>query len=146
MGYTAPREAEPQAKAAALKAIELDSTLAQAHSSLATVNCFYEWDWTGADVEFKRAIVLNPNNPDVRAFYSHCLMCMKPREEGIAQIQGALDLDPLNAFFQAFYGVDPDFRGRYDEAIAQLHKALRTSPEIPFAHWMLSDAFFMKGP
>jgi TolB-like protein/DNA-binding winged helix-turn-helix (wHTH) protein len=145
MGYTAPREAGPKAKAAALKAIELDNTLAQAHSSLATVNCFYEWDWAGADVEFKRAIELNPNYPDARALYSHCLMCMKRSEEGMAEIQRALELDPLNAFFRAFYAVDLHIPGRYDEAIAQFHKALRTSPELPFAHWELSCIFFTKG-
>jgi len=145
MGFTAPREAGPKAKAAALKAVELDNTLAQAHSSLATVNCFYEWDWAGADVEFKRAIELNPNYPDARALYSHYLMIMKRPEEAMAQIQRALELDPLNAFFQAFYGVDLEIAGRYDEAIAQSHKALRTSPELPFAHWGLSGTLFTKG-
>jgi len=145
MGYTAPREAGPKAKAAALKAIELDSTLAEAHSALATVNGFYDWDWAGAEVEFKRAIELNPNYPDARALHSHYLMCMKRPEEGMEEIQRALELDPLNAFFQAFYAVDLTFRGRYDEAIAQFHQALRTSPEIPFALWELSWVFFAKG-
>ena len=145
MGYTSPREAGPKAKAAALKAVELDSTLAQAHSSLATVNCFYEWDWAGAEVEFKKAIELNPNYPDARALYSHYLMIMKRPEEAMAQIQRALELDPLNAFFQAFYAIDLHIPGRYDEAIAQFHKALRTSPELPFAHWELSCIFFTKG-
>jgi tetratricopeptide (TPR) repeat protein len=112
---------------------------------LATVNCFYEWDWAGADVEFKRAIELNPNYPDARALYSHYLMIMKRPEEAMAQIQRALELDPLNAFFQAFYGVDLEIAGRYDEAIAQSHKALRTSPELPFAHWGLSGTLFTKG-
>jgi tetratricopeptide (TPR) repeat protein len=145
MGYTAPREAGPKAKAAALKAVELDSTLAQAHSSLATVNCFYEWDWAGADVEFKRAIELNPNYPDARALYSHYLMIMKHPEEAMAQIQRSLELDPLNAFFQAFYGVDLEIAGRYDEAIVQFRKALKTSPGLPFAHWMLALALSKKG-
>jgi TolB-like protein len=145
MGYTPPREAGPKAKTAALKAIELDSTLAQAHYSLADVKGFYEWDWAGADVEFKRAIELNPNYPDARAGYSHYLMIMKRPEEAMAQIQRALELDPLNAFFQAFYAIDLHIPGRYDEAIAQFHKALRTSPELPFAHWELSCIFFTKG-
>jgi tetratricopeptide (TPR) repeat protein len=145
MGYTPPRESAPKAKAAALKAIELDGALAQAHSALATVNGFYEWDWAGADVEFKRAVELNPNHPDARALYSHTLMCMKRPEEAMAQIERALELDPLNAFLQAFYAVDLHFAGRYDEAIPQFHKALRTSPELPFAHWGLSETFFKKG-
>jgi tetratricopeptide (TPR) repeat protein len=145
MGFTPPREAGPKAKAAALKAVELDNTLAQAHSSLATVNCFYEWDWAGAEAEFKRAIELNPSYPDARVFYSHYLACMKRPEEGLAEIQRALELDPLNALFQAFYTVGLHIPGRYNEAIAQFHKALRTSPELPFAHWELSCVFFTKG-
>jgi TolB-like protein len=145
MGYTAPREAGPKAKAAAVKSVELDNTLAQAHLSLANVNFGYEWDWAGADVEFKRAIELNPNYPDARAFYSLYLMCMKRPEEAMAQIQRALELDPLNAFLQAAYAVDLNFTGRYDEAIAQFHKALRTSQELPFARLALSCTFFKKG-
>jgi serine/threonine protein kinase/TolB-like protein len=142
MGYTAPREAAPKAKAAALKAVELDSTLAQAHSSLATVKCLYEWDWAGAEVEFKRAIELNPNYPDPRALYSHYLMCMKRPEEGMAQIQRALELDPFNAFFQAFYAHNLTMVGRYDEAIAQARKALRTSPNLRIPHGTLANTFF----
>jgi len=145
MGYTAPREAGPKAKAAALKAVELDSTLAEAHSSLADVNCFYEWDLAGADVEFKRAIELNPNFPDARAVYSNYLMFMKRPEEAMAQIQRALELDPLNAFFQAFYGLDLQMVGRNDEAIAQFRKALITSPHLPFARNNLAQTFFNKG-
>jgi tetratricopeptide (TPR) repeat protein len=112
---------------------------------LATVNGFYEWDWAGAEVEYKRAIELNPNYPDARALYSHYLMCMKRPEEAMVQIQQALELDPLNAFYQAFYAVDLYLAGRYDEAIPEFRKALRTSPELPFAHWMLGDTLYMKG-
>jgi TolB-like protein len=145
MGYTAPREAGPKAKAAALKAVELDSTLAQAHSSLASVNYLYEWDWAGAEVEFKRAIELNPNFPDARALYSHYLMIMKRPEEAMAQIQRALELDPFNALFQVWYVSDLEFADRYDEAIVQCRKALRTSPGLPFfAHWGLSGNLFRK--
>ncbi|MCJ7503380.1 MAG: protein kinase, partial [Acidobacteriia bacterium] len=145
VGYTAPREAGPKAKAAALKAVELDSTLAQAHSSLASVNYLYEWDWAGADVEFKRAIELNPNFPDARALYSHYLMIMKRPEEAMAQIQRALELDPFTALFQVWYVSDLESADRYDEAIVQIRKALRTSPGVPFfAHWSLSGYLFRK--
>ncbi len=145
MGFTPPREAAPKAKAAALKAIELDNRLAQAHFSLAAINSFYEWDWAGADNEFKKAIEFNPNFADARALYSHFLMCMKRPEEAMAQIQRAMEVDPLNSFYQAFYGVDLALARRYDEAIVQLRKALDMSPGIPFAHWMLSSALLMKG-
>jgi TolB-like protein/lipoprotein NlpI len=144
MGYTAPREAGPKAKAAALKAVELDNTLAEAHFSLANVNLFYEWDWAGAEVEFKRAIELNPNYPDAWALYPHYLMIMKRPEEAMAQSQRALELDPFNAHFQALHAARLEWAGRYDEAIVQFRKALRMSPGLAWAHWMLSVIFLRK--
>ncbi|MBZ5516781.1 MAG: protein kinase [Acidobacteriia bacterium] len=144
MGYTAPREAGPKMEAAALKAVELDNTLAQAHYSLAWVNFYSKWDWAGAEVEFKRAIELNPNYPDARALYSNYLVIMKRPEEGMAQIQRALELDPFNAMFQGWHAADLALAGRYDEAIVQFRKALRASPDLAFAHWMLSDIAFSK--
>jgi TolB-like protein len=143
-GYTAPREAGPKAKAAALKAVELDNTLAPAHLSLATVHWLCEWDWARAEEEFKKAIELNPSYPDARAFYSNYLACMKRPEEAMAQIQRALELDPLNAFFQGFHAATLEFAGRYDEAIVQYRKALRAFPDLAFARWNLSSIFFRK--
>jgi TolB-like protein/tRNA A-37 threonylcarbamoyl transferase component Bud32/Tfp pilus assembly protein PilF len=143
-GYTAPREAGPKAKAAALKAVELDNTLGQAHLSLATVHWLCEWDWARAEEEFKEAIELNPNYPDARAFYSNYLACMERSEEAMVQIQRALELDPFNPFFQGFHAAVLEFAGRYDEAIVQYRKALRAFPDLPFARWNLSSIFFRK--
>ena len=144
LGYTAPREAGPKAKAAALKAIELDSTLAHAHSALALVNYFYEWDWAGAEAEFRRAIELDPNEPGTRALYSFFLIIMKRPEEGMAEIQRALELDPLNSWFQAVHADDLVLVGRDDEAMVQYRKALRTSSGITWAHEALSAILFRK--
>lgn len=143
-GYTAPREAGPKAKAAALKAVELDNTLAQAHSALATVNFFYEWDWAGAEAEFKRAIELNPNDPEARALHSFYLINMKRPEEGIAEIQRALELDPLNSWFQAVYADDLVLVGRDDEAMVQYRKALRMSSGLPWLRGSISQILFRK--
>ncbi len=145
MGYTEPREAGPKAKAAALKAVELDNTLAQAHSSLAIINCFYEWDWAGAQAEFKKAIELNPSYPDARANYSQYLMFMRRPEEAMVQSRQALELDPLNAILQAFDGLALHMVGRSDKAIAQFRKALRTSPRLPFARKNIALILFDKG-
>ena len=144
MGFTAPREAGPKAKAAALKALELDNTLAQAHLALALVNYFYEWDWAGAGLEFKRAIELNPNYPDVRALHSFYLINMGRPQEGMAEIQRALELDPLNSWFQAIYADDLLFAGRDDEAMAQYRKVLRTSSGLPWVHGGLSGILFRR--
>jgi adenylate cyclase len=132
-------------KPAPLKALELDENLARAHHALADYYWLYEWDWAGAEAEFKRALGINPNLGGIRVDYSHYLMTMKRPEEGMAEIQHALELDPLNEVIQAFYGVDLEISGRYDEAIVQYRKALRTSPRLPFAHWRLSVVLFMKG-
>ena len=143
LGYTAPREAGPRAKAAALKAVELDNTLAEAHTASALVNYFCEWDWAGAEAEFRRAIELNPNDPEVRAIHSfYLIIIMKRPEEGMAEIHRALELDPLNSWIQAVYADDLMFAGRDNEAMVQYHKALRTSSGLPFAHWGLSAILF----
>jgi TolB-like protein/Tfp pilus assembly protein PilF/predicted Ser/Thr protein kinase len=144
VGYTAAREAGLKAKAAALKALELDNTLAQAHSALALVNYFYEWDWAGAEVEFKRAIELNPNYPDTRALYSFYLINMKRPEEGMAEIQRALELDPLNGWFQAVHGDDLMYAGRDDEALVQYRKVLGMYSGYPGAHGNISQILFRK--
>ena len=143
-GYTAPREAGPKAKAAALKAIELDSTLGEGHSALAAFNYLHEWDWAGAEAEFKRAIELNPNFPDVRSLYSHYLMIMKRPERAMAEIQRALQLDPLNELVHIHHAFLLESAGRYDEAIVQLRNLLRTDPQNPMAHWGLSCSLFRK--
>jgi TolB-like protein/Flp pilus assembly protein TadD len=143
-GYTAPREAGPKAKAAALKAIELDSTLGEGHAALAAFDYLYEWDWAGAEAEFKRAIELNPNFPDVRSLFSHYLMIMKRPEEAMAEIQRALQLDPLNELVHIHHGFLLESAGRYDEAIVQWRNLLRTSPQNPMAHGSLSYDLFRK--
>jgi serine/threonine-protein kinase len=145
MGFTPPAEATPKAKAAALRAVALDDTVAEAHHALAIVKAWSDWDWTGAEPEFKRAIEINPSFPDARAYYSHLLMTMQRPEEAIPQMERALQLDPLNELFQALYGVDLQYVRRYDEAIAQHRKVLRTAPDSPVALEMLPCALFLRG-
>ena len=142
LGYTAPREAGPKAKAAVLKALELDSTLADGHATLAWVNFLYEWDWADAEVEWKRAIELNPNYGD--SVYSHFLWVMKRPEEAMVQMERALQLDPLNEVVQLHHAWILQSAGRDDEAIVQVRKLLRTSPQHPMLHQMLSVLFLPK--
>jgi serine/threonine-protein kinase len=145
MGDVPPHEAGPRVKAAAMKALELDSTLAEAHYTLAVFRTWTEWDWEGAETAFRRAIELNPNYPDARAFYSHFLNMMRRSEEAMAQIERALELDPFNALFQAFYGVDLMIVRRYDDAIAQFQKVLSTVPNHGVALNMIWITFHNKG-
>ena len=102
MGFVPPREAEPRAKAATAKALELDSTLAEVHHRLAVVRGWTDWDWQGADAEFRRALEINPNYAEARAVYSHLLMIMSRPEEAMGQIERALELDPHNPCSRLF--------------------------------------------
>ncbi|HVP42893.1 MAG TPA: protein kinase [Terriglobales bacterium] len=145
MGIMSPTEAAPKANAAALKAVALDDTLAEAHYALAAVKTWQVWDLPGAQPEWKRAIELNPNFPDARAFYSHYLSIMGRPQEAEPQILRALELDPFNAFFQSLYAMDLLYLRRYDDAIAQARKALRTAPDAPVAHNALWIGLFLKG-
>jgi serine/threonine protein kinase/tetratricopeptide (TPR) repeat protein len=143
-GYVSATEAAPKAKVAAAKALELDSTLAEVHFVLANIKCNMDWDWEGADGEFRRAIELNPKYPDSRAYYSHLLYIMRRPEEAMVQIQRALELDPLSALFQDIYAMDLMYARRYDDAIALLLDTLKTSPNDPIALSTLRSAYHMK--
>jgi len=143
-GLSPAVEAVPKAKAAAAKALELDSTLAEVHYVLAILKMHLDWDWAGGEAEFRRAIDLNPNFPDPRAYYSHLLNILKRPEEAAPQINRALELDPLNGLFQAMYAMDLMFARRYDEAIAFLRKTLETSPRDLVALSTLRSAYHMK--
>jgi tetratricopeptide (TPR) repeat protein len=144
-GLAPPSEAAPRAKEAALRALELDSTSAEGYYALAGVKAWVEWDWEGADTEFRRAIELNPSGPDARAFYSHLLHITGRPEEALAQNERAIELDPFNPLFQAFYSVQLMMMRRYDDAIAQAQNALRTAPNHPVASCAIQMAYHAKG-
>lgn len=145
MGYVAPDEAGPRAKAALLRALELDDSLAAAHHMLAAAQTWGEWDWTSAERSFRRAIELNPNDADVRRSYSHYLAIMGRLDDAMAQIERALELDPFNAMSRAFHGVILVFARRYDDAIEEFRNALRTVPNLPVARMQLATAFHLQG-
>jgi eukaryotic-like serine/threonine-protein kinase len=143
-GLVPPREAFPKAEAAALKAIELDESLAEAHISLGMVRgC--GWDWDEAAKEYQRAIELMPNSAEAHFFLSDLLLSRQRSDEWKIHIERALELDPLNFFFQCFYGWQLLYLRRYDEAIAELRKTLRNEPNFPPAHLRLWGAFCGKG-
>jgi len=141
-GYTAPREAGPKAKAAALKAIELDDTFPGGHGRLAQVYGSYEWNWAAAGAEWERVIELRPNGGGV--LYANYLMVMKRPEEAMAVMQRVAQLNPLGGHVQAVYAGILNNAGRYDEAIVQGREALKRSPQDPTAHWNLAVSLFRK--
>jgi len=144
LGFAPYNESFPKAKEAALKAIELDDTLADAHYMLGNVKFYFEWDWQGAKTEFHRGIELNPNYVDVRLMYAEFLIVMRRPEEAMAEIERCLELDTLNFFLHQMLGGHLLQMRRYDDAIAQFHKVIKMEPNLPVAHEGLWVAFCQK--
>ena len=145
MGLVPPTEATPKAKAAAQQALALDDTVAEAHYALANIMAWGDWDWTGAEREFKRAIELNPNFPDARIYYSHLLGITGRHDEAMAEVRRVLEIDPYNSLYQSLAAAVFLLAHRYDEAITQARGAQRTNANDPVAHNLLVICFFMKG-
>jgi eukaryotic-like serine/threonine-protein kinase len=128
MGVVSAREAGPKAKAAALRAIELDDTLAAAHSALASVRFLTDFKFLDADREFRRAIELDPNDPGDLALHSQVLLILGRPDEAMPQIERAVAIDPLNQLCRVWYGFNLHATGRLDEALAQFRGVLRLQP------------------
>jgi serine/threonine protein kinase/Tfp pilus assembly protein PilF len=148
-GHLPPREAMPLAKAAALKALELDQNLAEGHVSLGTVKFTYDWDFAGAEEEYKRAISLNPNYATARHFYSILLGVLHRPDESIAQIRKAEEVDPLSVPVRNMLAMRLLDIGRCDEAIDVVNKTISdlnpNSPHLAMLHQTLADCYTDKG-
>jgi len=139
--YLPPKEALPQAKASALEALTLDETLAEAHTSLAHVKVNYDWDWAGAESEFKRAIALNPRYTTAHQWYAaHYLTPNGRLEEALAEMSKARDIDPVSLVMNTFMGATLYFAGRSDHAVEQCVKTVDLDPNFGVARWYLGLA------
>jgi TolB-like protein/Tfp pilus assembly protein PilF len=143
---TAPRDANSKAKAAALKALQLDDKLAEAHTALALLLCIDDLDMAGSISEFQRAIALNPNYATAHHWYGNGpLMVLGRFDEAIAEGKRAIELDPFSPVINADLGQNLYNARRYDEAIAQLRKTLEIDPTFYYAHFHLGNALQLKG-
>ena len=140
-----PREAMPKAKAASIRALELDETLAEAHTSLGRVLAAYDWDWKGAEKEFKRAIELNPRYAVAHEWYGGWFDAMGRHEESIAERKRAQELDPLSLVINFELGIAFLYAREYDQAIDQFHKTLEMDQNFPPVYAFLSAAYEQKG-
>jgi len=140
-----PRDAMPKAKAAAMRALELDETLAEAHTSLGRVLAAYDWDWKGAEKEFKRAIELNPRYAVAHEWYGGWFDAMGRHEESIAERKRAQELDPLSLVINFELGIAFLYAREYDQAIDQFHKTLEMDQNFPPVYAFLSAAYEQKG-
>lgn len=134
-----------KARATAIKALDIDDTLAEAHASLAFIKTYYDDDEQGAESEFKRAIELDPNYATAHHWYSEYLAMRGQEQEAMTEIKRAQELDPLSPVINTTLGERLYLARRYDEAIRQLQKTLEFAPDFGPAHYTLGLAFEQKG-
>ena len=125
-----PSVAALKAKEAALRALEIDDTMAEAHVSLARVKMNFDWDWSSAEREVRRAIELNPDYAEAHHMYAHYLMAMNRIPEALSESQRYLELDPLSVAANNHLGWHHLYAGNYDEALGQLHKTAELDPNF----------------
>jgi len=142
-GYSelSPREAMPKAIAAAERALALDDTLGEAHTSLAYAKLIYAWDWPGAEREFKRALELNPSNTTALHWYSHYLTAMGRHAESIAEAKRALEINPVDLSLNEHLSWTYLMARQYDAGIEQCRRTLEMDPTFALAHRRLGEAY-----
>jgi len=149
-GSTDPRESFPRAKSAALEALRLDDTIADAHSALGTVLGTGEFDWHGAEREFNRALELNLSSAVVRYDYAWCyamwfLYPLGRVEQALTEMRRALELDPLDPFYNTLAGYLLHCTRQAEPAVAQLQHAIDLDPTFFFSYWLLSTVLLVNG-
>jgi eukaryotic-like serine/threonine-protein kinase len=139
------KEGFAKARAAVLKALEIDDKLAEAHTSLARIKSSFDWDWLAAEEEFRRAIELNPNYATAHHLYGRHLMIMGRFDEAAVEIRRASELDPLSLLINADLSAPLFFARQYDRAIESLRETLEMDPNFALAHVRLGGAYEFKG-
>lgn len=145
-GPGAPPEAYPRAEAAALRALELDETVAEAHAALAEFKLYYEWDWEGAELAFQRAFQLNPNLARAHSHYAWYLLLFGRVDEALAEQKRAKELDPLTPLWSVwlgwlyYWGTE-----QYQEAIYEARKSLELNPNFPCGLYIVGDVYATQG-
>ena len=143
-GQTPPRDSFPKARTAAEKAIALDDSLAEAHVSLAMVRGSYDWDWTGAEQEYKRAIQLNPNYATAHQWYGMTLASLGRFQEAEAEVKRGQELDPLSPIVNMAVAEVYAWERKYDDAIAQYKHVIELDPTFAGAYGNLAQSYERK--
>jgi serine/threonine-protein kinase len=143
-GFQPPSETFPKASMYMATALKIDPELDDLHLQFANHKVAVEWDWRGAEEEFRRALELNPNLAEAHFFYADLLVALKRTQEWNREVQRALELDPLNEFQRTYYGWHLNYLRRYDEAIPIFQKLLPTGPNKAANHLGLWGAYYHK--
>ena len=133
MGVTPPHEAVPRVKAAAKRALALDPGSASAHETLAVIRTWIDWDWAAAELEWERAVELNPNAANTHAYYAQYLAILGRLDEALRHGERALELDPVNSLYHAMHASTLCFARRFEESLAAANAGLAIQPDHPVA-------------
>ena len=147
LGYRAvpTQQAGALAKEAALKALALDETLPEAHTSLGHIHTYIDWDWPKAKREFERAIELNPSHAQAHQWYAHYLLGMREYDSALEHAERALELDPLSVVLTTERGWPFFYRGDFKRARLQYERALEMDPTFGLAKYNLASTYEREG-
>jgi eukaryotic-like serine/threonine-protein kinase len=140
-----PMQAYPRAKELALKAMSLDDTLSAPHVQLATIKLHHEWDWDGAEAEFKRAIELSPSDAAAHHIYAHHLLALGRLDESVRETRLAAELDPLNPQFATCVGWHCLYARQYDAAVDQCLSIIRDKRAVNLTYYYLGRVYARQG-
>jgi serine/threonine-protein kinase len=144
-GWLSPQEVIPQAKAAALKALEIDERLPEPHVSLAYASFAYDFDWPAAGEHFQRALALNPAYATAHQWYAEYLVALGRTDEGLAEARRALDLDPVSLLVRRSMARQLYLSRQFDQSIEEAQKMLEMNPAFDMGHWQLGYVRAAKG-
>ena len=144
-GFTIPEDAGPKVMEAILKATELDSTIAEVHFMLASIDYLGIWDWKTSESEFRKAIAINPNYAEAHGLYAQLLYILGRPEEAIKHSELSFKLDPLNQLIKMWYGFNFLYEKRYDETISIYREALEMDPTNFSFFTGIAEAYHLEG-
>ncbi len=144
-GLMPPADAYPRARAAARRAIQIEETLAEPHATLGYLKTLYEWDWPGAEREFRRAIELNPEYGTAHHWYAYYLQTVGSMPQALAEIRRAWELDPLSPIISAEVAYFYSLTRQYEKAVQEARKALEMDSEFPLTYTILARAYALQG-
>ena len=144
-GHLAPAESVPKWKAAINRALEIDQTLAEAHASLARLKLYYEWDFPGAERQFRQALELNPNSVEAHGQYGNLLAVMGRTDEALAEGRRAVELDPLSLTTNHTVGWLYWTVGEFDRMGEQGRKLIELEPNFHGGHWLIGNEAIARG-
>ncbi|NIM20069.1 MAG: tetratricopeptide repeat protein [Candidatus Latescibacteria bacterium] len=142
-GFLPSHDAMPKAREYAQKALEIDDTIAEAHNALAYIHLFYDWDFTKAEQEFKRAIELNPAYTPAHYWYASMLILADRPDEALREDERAIALDPLSVPAHWRSGWDLIGVRQFEQSVKRLNRALKLNPDCTLAHWLLGGNYYM---